>query len=99
MLKSYFEQGLTEDAVKKCQATYNINISLKKNGPIKLSYGVDLKNGKGAIYVKPFEKPDATFTMDDEEFFNQCMRQSNPQMAFLKVNFIFNFVFIIFREE
>jgi len=84
MLKAYFEQGLGEEAVQKCQATYNFNITLKKNGPVKASYGVDLKNGKGAVHAKPFDKPDASFTMDDEEFFNECMRKSNPQMAFLK---------------
>jgi len=84
MLKQYLEAGLGQDAVKKCQATYNFNITLKKNGPIKASYGLDLKNGKGAMYAKPFKQPDASFTMDDEEFFNECMRKSNPQMAFLK---------------
>lgn len=84
MLKAYLEAGLGEEAVKKCQATYNFNITLKKNGPIKASYGLDLKNGKGAMFAKPFNQPDASFTMDDEEFFNECMRKSNPQMAFLK---------------
>merc|ERR1712054_514626 len=68
MLKAYLEAGLGEEAVKKCQATY----------------GLDLKNGKGAMFAKPFNQPDASFTMDDEEFFNECMRKSNPQMAFLK---------------
>jgi len=84
MLKNYLEAGFGEDAVQKCQATYNFNISLKKNGPIKASYGLDLKNGKGAIFAKPFGQPDASFTMDDEEFYMECMRKSNPQMAFLK---------------
>jgi len=34
--------------------------------------------------MKQFTNPDATFTLDDDEFYNECMRTSNPQMAFLK---------------
>lgn len=30
------------------------------------------------------EKPDSTFTMTDEDFFNMCNGKLNPQMAYIK---------------
>ena len=89
MLKVYLSQGLGTDAVKKCNATYNFNITSKKGGPIKGKWAIDLKSGNGAVFTKQFDNADATFTLDDEEFYNECMRKSNPQMAFLKVIFCF----------
>lgn len=85
MLGSYLGKGEGLEAVKKCQATYNFNITERKNGPVKGKWAIDLKNGNGAVFAKHFEQADATFTLDDEEFYNQCMIKSNPQMAFLKV--------------
>jgi len=84
MLGSYLGKGEGMDAVKKCQATYNFNITERKNGPVKGKWALDLKNGNGAVFAKHFEQADATFTLDDEEFYNECMGKSNPQMAFLK---------------
>jgi len=84
MLGAYLGQKEGSEAVHKCGALYNFNITERKNGPVMGKWGLDLKNGDGCVYNKHFNNADATFTLDDEEFFNECMRTSNPQMAFLK---------------
>lgn len=78
--------GEGADAVKKCQATYNFEIKKTKNGKVLRTWGIDLKNGNGQV-CKQFEKPDAIFTMTDDDFHKVCMGQLNPQIAFLQVRF------------
>lgn len=73
------------NSVKTCQAVYNFQITEKKKGPVTTTWGIDLKNGNGMVSSIPFGKPDATFKMTDEDFWKVCMRQLNPQVAFLQV--------------
>lgn len=73
-----------QEAVKKCQATYNFEIKKTKKGKVIKTWGIDLKNGNGQV-MKPYEKPDATFTMTDDDFYQVCMGKLNPQIAFLQV--------------
>ena len=72
------------NAVKTCQATYNFEILKKKKGKIARVWGIDLKNGNGGVSLKPFGNPDATFRMTDADFHKVCMRELNPQIAFLQ---------------
>lgn len=81
------------EAVNKCKATYNFEIKKTKKGKVIKTWGIDLLNGTGQV-LKPFEKPDATFTMTDADFHKVCMGNMNPQIAFLQVSFP---VFILFR--
>lgn len=72
------------DAVKTCQATYNFEITKSKKGKVIKTWGIDLKNGNGQV-MKPYEKPDSTFRMTDDNFYKVCMGKLNPQIAFLQV--------------
>ena len=85
LFHEYFNRGEGEGAVKTCQAIYNFEIMKKKKGAVVKSWGIDLKNGKGGISNTPFSSPDATFRMTDEDFYKVCMRELNPQIAFLQV--------------
>jgi 3-hydroxyacyl-CoA dehydrogenase/3a,7a,12a-trihydroxy-5b-cholest-24-enoyl-CoA hydratase len=64
---------------------YNFNITLKKGGPIKKSWIIDLKNKEGGVMVGTNKDADATFTMTDGDFEQVCLGTLNPQMAFIQV--------------
>ena len=84
VIKSYVEQGLAKNAVKKCNASYQVNILDKKDGKVAFPFWIDIREGKEKVGKGDFEKPDATFVMADEDFYNMCMGKLNPQMAFVK---------------
>jgi hypothetical protein len=90
MMRNYLDRGEGDQAVKTCKSTYNFEISKTAKGPVISTWAIDLKNGKGLVSNTPFEKPDATFRMTDDDFWKVCMRELNPQIAFLQVNHIFN---------
>lgn len=54
------------------------NIQAKKGGPVAKTYTIDLKNGNGKVTPGETAKPDATFTMVDEDFANVCLGKLNP---------------------
>lgn len=86
MMHNYLTRGEGADAIKVCASTYNFEITQKKKGPVIKTWGIDLKNGNGLVSLQPFDKPDATFRMTDANFWKVCMREMNPQIAFLQVN-------------
>merc|ERR1711964_588873 len=83
MGSAYLAQGEVESIVKKCAAVYQFDI-LKKKGDKPVSWTIDLKNGKGSLAKGPATKPDATFTLIDDDFDKMCKGELNPQMAFME---------------
>lgn len=83
LIAAYLEKGEGANAVKVCNATYNIEIIEKKKGPVVQTWGIDLKNG-GGMCGKKFDKPDASFKFIDTDFYKVCMGELNPQVAFLQ---------------
>ena len=83
LIGNYLARGEGGNAIKVCQATYNFDITKTKKGKPFKTWGVDLKNGNGAV-GKPFDKPDATFRFTDSDFYDVCMGKLNPQIAFLQ---------------
>ena len=83
-MKAYVEQGLAKNAVKKCNASYQFNILDKKDGKVVLQFWIDIREGQEKAGMGAFEKPDATFVMTDQDFYDMCMGKLNPQMAFVK---------------
>ena len=77
-MRVYLEMGEGADIVKKVQGVYQFDITEKKGGPVKGSWEINLKDGKG--YVKPGKpaKYDALFTMQDQHFDDVCMGKKNP---------------------
>jgi len=84
MMNEFLQRGEGADAINKCKATYNFEITLKKKGKVLKTWAIDLKNGNGFVSATPFAKPDATFKMTDADFWKVCNRKMNPQIAFLQ---------------
>lgn len=68
MMKSYISLGEAKPLIGKVAAVYNFNITLKKGGPIKKTWIIDLKNNQGGVQVGTNKDADATFTMTDNDF-------------------------------
>ena len=84
LMKSYVDAGLAKNASKKCNASYNFLLSEKKDGPVTVSFSIDLREGHEKVSMEKLEKPDATFQMTESDFHNMCMGKLNPQIAFVK---------------
>jgi 3-hydroxyacyl-CoA dehydrogenase/3a,7a,12a-trihydroxy-5b-cholest-24-enoyl-CoA hydratase len=84
MMATYLNQGLGKPLIPKVAAVFGFEIQGKKGGPIDLVYEIDLKSGQGHTKKGKPEKPDATFTMTDEDFEAVCMGKLNPQIAFMQ---------------
>ena len=54
-----------------------------KGGKVEGSYEIDLKNWQGNVKRGKAEKPDAVFTMTDDDFEGVCLGTLNPQIAFM----------------
>nr|AGT97331.1 EG964 [Manihot glaziovii]AGT97333.1 EG964 [Manihot esculenta]AGT97334.1 EG964 [Manihot esculenta]AGT97335.1 EG964 [Manihot esculenta] len=69
---------------KKINLIYQFNIAPKKIGIDEVSYTVNLK--KGEVTKGPYEggKPDATFSIKDEDFVKLSEGKLNPQIAFMR---------------
>nr|AGT97330.1 EG964 [Manihot glaziovii] len=69
---------------KKINLIYQFNIAPKKIGIDEVSYTVNLK--KGDVTKGPYEggKPDATFSIKDEDFVKLSEGKLNPQIAFMR---------------
>jgi len=63
MMKNYLAEGHGPALVKKVGAVFGFSVLEKKGGKVIASYGIDLKNGDGAIYYELPKKTDCTFTM------------------------------------
>jgi hypothetical protein len=49
MMGAYCTMGEAKDAVKKCNAVFGFDITLKKGGKPALTFAIDLKNGNGSV--------------------------------------------------
>ena len=84
LMSAYLALGHGANAVKKCNAVYQVNILNKKKGKVVLNFFIDLKTGNGKCAKGDAEKFDAKFTMVDNDFFKMCNGKLNPQMAFIR---------------
>ncbi|KAF2324381.1 hypothetical protein GH714_013368 [Hevea brasiliensis] len=83
LLKRFLETDEGIELRKKINLVYQFNIAPKKIG-IDVSYTVNLK--KGEVNKGPYEggKPDATFSLKDEDFVKLAEGKLNPQIAFMR---------------
>ena len=84
LMKTYVEQGLAEKAVKKCNASYQIQLLDKPKGKVVFSFWIAVKKDEQKVETGVKDKADATFTMTDDDFFKMCNGKLNPQMAFIR---------------
>lgn len=85
MMIDYLEMGEGKDLVDKVGAIFEFNMKEKKSGPVIGTWTVDLKNAPPkCIEGKGTEKPDATFTMVEDDFKLICLGKLNPQMGFMQ---------------
>lgn len=69
--------------IPKVDAVFGFEIVKTKGGKVEGTFEIDLKNGDGKCRKQVPEKPDATFTMTDDDFEQVCLGKLNPQMAFM----------------
>ncbi|KAB5568923.1 hypothetical protein DKX38_002716 [Salix brachista] len=84
LLKRFLE---TEEGIavkNKVNLVYQFNIAPKKMGFDEVIYTIDLK--KGEVIKGQYEggKPDATFSLKDEDFIKLSNGKLNPQIAFMR---------------
>ena len=48
----------------------------------------DANTACGKLSYTPFEDPDSTITMSDEEFYKESMHESEPMWALIRVNYL-----------
>ncbi|KAL1130421.1 hypothetical protein AAG570_011669, partial [Ranatra chinensis] len=79
-LFSAITANLSEDLVKKVQAVFQFNVTGNQAG----TWFIDLKSGSGAAGKgKPSDTPDATLTMDADNFFKMFTGKLKPTAAFM----------------
>ena len=84
MMAEYLSRGEGADLTDKVGAIFQFDVRAKKGGPIVGSWEIDLKSTPPSCSVGKSEKPDAVFTMVDEDFEKVCLGTLNPQMAFMQ---------------
>ena len=84
LMKAFIDGGNAKKAAEKCDASYQFNITDKKDGQPVFFFWATLKKSGQASGIGKVEKPDATFTMTDSDFYDMCLGKLNPQMAFVK---------------
>lgn len=83
MMATYLDQGHGKDLIPKVSSIFGFEITEKKGQKPKIIFEIDLKNGQGRCKRGAPEKPDATFTMTDNDFDQVCLGKLNPQIAFM----------------
>lgn len=83
-MKSYLDQGLGKALIPQVDSIFTFEITKTKGGKVESVYAIDLKTGQGNVQKGKADKPDATFTMTEEDFNGVCMGTLNPQMAFMQ---------------
>jgi len=83
MMNAHLEQGGGADIIKKVGATFAWEITKKKGQKPVAVFDCDLKNAPGYVKLGKPAKPDATFTMTDDDFEAVCFGKLNPQTAFM----------------
>lgn len=84
MMTDYLEIGEGADLPVKVGAIFQFNIKEKNGGPVSGTWTVDCKNSPPSCVVGKGKKPDATFTMAEDDFKNICLGNLNPQMGFMQ---------------
>jgi 3-hydroxyacyl-CoA dehydrogenase/3a,7a,12a-trihydroxy-5b-cholest-24-enoyl-CoA hydratase len=84
MMRVFLARGEGKPLIQKVAAVYLFEITKAKGQPVAKSWVIDLKNGQGSVEVGKADKPDATFTMTDDDFEAVCLGKLNPQNAFIQ---------------
>ena len=84
MMQAYLAAGEGKDLPEKVGASFQFDVRAKKGGPIVGSWTIDLKSATPSTSFGKADKPDATFTMIDDDFYKVCLGTLNPQMAFMQ---------------
>ena len=84
LMKAYIEGGHAEKAVKKCNSTYQFNITENQGEKVTFQFWVTVKPEIQKAGEGVHNEPDATFTISDKNFFEVCNGNLNPQVAFTK---------------
>ena len=85
MMIDYLEMGEGQDLPQRVGAIFEFNMKEKKSGPVIGTWTIDLKNTPPSCKKgKGDSKPDATFTMVENDFKQICLGKLNPQMAFMQ---------------
>jgi hypothetical protein len=71
-MKAYIEAGLAKDAVKKCNARYQINIMDNNNKTKVLQFWINLLPDNQKVGMGESKNSDATFEMTDNDFNLMC---------------------------
>ncbi|OAY50932.1 sterol carrier protein 2 [Manihot esculenta] len=84
LMGRFLETDEGNELQKRINLIYQFNIAPKKIGIDEVSYTVNLKKGK--VTKGPYEggKPDATFSIKDEDFVKLSEGKMNPQIAFMR---------------
>ena len=84
MMGAYCKMGQAGDAIKKANATFGFDVTLKKGQKPVLQYSIDLKNGNGSVTKGAVKGADAYFTMTDADFVKLCQGKANGQTMFMQ---------------
>ncbi|XP_050211513.1 sterol carrier protein 2 [Mercurialis annua] len=83
LLSRFFETDEGIKLRKKINLVYQFHLAPKKIGIDEVIFTVDLKEGK--VSPGAYEgKPDATFSLKDEDFVKLAEGKLNPQIAFMR---------------
>ena len=85
LMTTYLDLGEGKEHCTNVAAIYNFEIT-KKKGQKKPEgvWEINLKDAPGSCKKGAHPKPDATFTMTDDDFELVCLGELNPQMAFME---------------
>lgn len=78
LMKAFVEAGLAGNAIKKCDASYQMDLLDKKGGNVVFSFYVDIRKKGQKVGLGQMDGADATFTMTDADFFKMCNGKLNP---------------------
>ncbi|XP_065848049.1 sterol carrier protein 2 [Euphorbia lathyris] len=84
LLARFLETEEGAKVQKKINLVYQFNLAPKKIGLNEVAVTVDLKNGKVTKGAYEEGKPDATFSLKDEDFVKLAEGKLNPQIAFMR---------------
>ena len=77
-MKAYIEGGLAKDAIKKCNACYQINIMDNNKKDKVLQFWINLLPDNQKVGIGESKTVDATFEMTDSDFNLMCQGKLNP---------------------
>lgn len=84
LISNFLKSGEGKAIVAKVGSIYQFDVLNKKGGKVVKSWLIDLKSGDGLCKEGKADKPDAVFTMTDDDCYLVCTGKLNPQMAFVQ---------------